>query len=180
MFSQISVTFVVVGDWRRLLWRKVMGSALCHLKIIAWAWKRRKGSGIMRLNPAWSPKPPNNFCHFCFLFSQCLVCPCIIFLNFPPEPQRWEIPFLWNRWFCGQRCQYVFSHGPFIPLGLLTRLLHVAGSRRNAASCPLGLGLPAPKGWAQGIGLAFLLRASHQFSQDLWECNYWNRLKFVV
>lgn len=132
-----------------------MGTASCAVwKSLLKHEREEENQELRGLNPAQSPKPPSHFCHFCFLFSKHLGCTCIIFLNFPPEPQRWEIPFLQNRLFCGQQYQYVFSRGPFPP-GLCTHLLYVAASRRGGCRLP---------GRAE---------AAHSCSLLGWLCNTW-------
>lgn len=44
----------------------------------------------------------------------------------------------------GSSTSTCYSRAPFTPPGLLTHLLQVAGSRREAAGCPAGLGLRVP------------------------------------
>lgn len=131
-----------------------MGTASCAVwKSLLKHEREEENQELRGLNPAQSPKPPSHFCHFCFLFSKHLGCTCIIFLNFPPEPQRWEIPFLQNRLFCGQQYQYVFSRGPFPP-----RTLHPPPLCR----CQQAGGLQAARpGWGCALLLPTRVAVQH-------------------
>lgn len=156
-----------------------MGAASCAIwKSLLKHEREGKDQELRGLNPARSPKPPRNFCHFCFLFAKSL---------------GWAPTFLRNR--KGEK--YPFSEtGCFVGSG--TRMCSpvdlspqdFSPTAFPSAGCPAGLrlctparyrgGCATPGGWARGLGLAFLLRASYRFSQDLWECNDWHLVKFVV
>lgn len=71
-----------------------MGTASCAIwKSLRKHEREEKDQELGDLNPTRSPKPPNHFCHFCFLFSKQLGCACIIFLNFPPNLKGEKYPF---------------------------------------------------------------------------------------
>lgn len=163
-----------------------MGAASCAIwKSLLKHEREGKDQELRGLNPARSPKPPNNFCHFCFLFAKRLGWAPAFLQNRKGE----KYPFSETGCFVGSGTR-MCSPVALSPPGHLTHRLSVTASRREAAGCPAGLrlctparyqgGCATPGGWPRGLGLAFLLRASYRFSRDLWECNDWHLVKFVV
>lgn len=98
-----------------------MGAASCAIwKSLLKHEREGKDQELRGLNPARSPKPPNNFCHFCFLFAKSLGWAPTFLQNRKGE----KYPFSETGCFVGSGTR-MCSPVDLSPPGLLTHRLYI-------------------------------------------------------